>query len=146
MPLESSPDNPQPVRGVTAAVRGWIDRLGAILPSTKIYRDTSLAPTLRVPIQDPAPPRFDIPGPPTGGKIHPPAADMQMTERTRLGLLLQCKGLMEIVAATILVQAGLITPTVFAVLVTLALISTTLTVPLFRSASRARAMQRKPAG
>lgn len=77
--------------------------------------------------------------------IAPPAADMQMTERTRLGLLLQCKGLMEIVAATILVQAGLITPTVFAVLVTLALISTTLTVPSFRSVSRARAMQRKPA-
>jgi Kef-type K+ transport system membrane component KefB len=65
----------------------------------------------------------------------PPASAMPPRERTRLGLLLQCKGLMEIVAATILVQAGLITPTVFAVLVTLALVSTTLTVPLFRLAS-----------
>lgn len=71
----------------------------------------------------------------------PPAPHMPAAERTRLGLLLQCKGLMEIVAATILVQAGLITPTVFAVLVTLALVSTTLTVPLFRLASRAKAMR-----
>lgn len=68
----------------------------------------------------------------------PPDPAMPGPERTRLGLLLQCKGLMEIVAATILVQTGLITPTVFAVLVTLALVSTTLTVPLFRLASRAR--------
>lgn len=68
----------------------------------------------------------------------PPETDMPAAERTRLGLLLQCKGLMEIVAATILVQAGLITPTVFAVLVTLALVSTTLTVPLFRFVSRVR--------
>ncbi|MFT4164721.1 MAG: exodeoxyribonuclease VII large subunit [Microlunatus sp.] len=30
MPLESSPENPQPLRVVTAAVRGWIDRLGAV--------------------------------------------------------------------------------------------------------------------
>ncbi|MGV7121418.1 cation:proton antiporter [Sphingopyxis sp. 550A] len=66
----------------------------------------------------------------------PPAGGMPPRERMRLGLLLQCKGLMEIVAATILVQSGLITPTVFAVLVTLALVSTTLTVPLFRLASR----------
>lgn len=72
----------------------------------------------------------------------PPASAMPPRERTRLGLLLQCKGLMEIVAATILVQAGLITPTVFALLVTLALVSTTLTVPLFRLASRATAILR----
>lgn len=71
----------------------------------------------------------------------PPEPQMPTAERTRLGLLLQCKGLMEIVAATILVEAGLITPTVFAVLVTLALVSTTLTVPLFRLASRASAMR-----
>lgn len=71
--------------------------------------------------------------------IAPPDRAMPAAERTRLGLLLQCKGLMEIVAATILVQAGLITPTVFAVLVTLALVSTTLTVPLFLLASRALA-------
>ncbi|GAA3710409.1 exodeoxyribonuclease VII large subunit [Microlunatus aurantiacus] len=30
MPLESSPDHPQPLRVVTSAVRGWIDRLGAV--------------------------------------------------------------------------------------------------------------------
>lgn len=81
-------------------------------------------------------------------QLVPPEPDMPAAERTRLGLLLQCKGLMEIVAATILVQTGLITPTVFAVLVTLALVSTTLTVPLFRFASRARAARpgRSPAG
>jgi Kef-type K+ transport system membrane component KefB len=77
-------------------------------------------------------------------QLVPPDRDMPAAERTRLGLLLQCKGLMEIVAATILVQAGLITPTVFAVLVTLALVSTTLTVPLFRFASRARMAGRGP--
>lgn len=66
----------------------------------------------------------------------PPDPALPSTERTRLGLLLQCKGLMEIVAATILLQAGVITATVFAVLVTLALVSTTLTVPLFRLATR----------
>ncbi|UKK85306.1 cation:proton antiporter [Sphingopyxis sp. BSN-002] len=75
----------------------------------------------------------------------PPSPGMAARERTRLGLLLQCKGLMEIVAATILVQAGLITPTVFAVLVTLALVSTTLTVPLFRHASRIARGHRVPA-
>ncbi|PZU45586.1 MAG: sodium:proton antiporter [Sphingomonas sp.] len=72
----------------------------------------------------------------TAVHLVPPAPDLPAAERTRLGLLLQCKGLMEIVAATILVQAGLITPTVFAILVTLALASTMLTVPLFRLASR----------
>lgn len=68
--------------------------------------------------------------------VAPPDPRLPTAERTRLGLLLQCKGLMEIVAATILVQSGLITSTAFAVLVTLALVSTTLTVPLFRHASR----------
>lgn len=71
----------------------------------------------------------------------PPDPALPAAERTRLGLLLQCKGLMEIVAATILLQAGLITATVFAVLVTLALVSTTLTVPLFRFATRYAAVR-----
>lgn len=70
--------------------------------------------------------------------IAPPERGLAPAERSRLGVLLQCKGLMEIVAATILVQAGLITSTTFAVLVTLALVSTTLTVPLFRWVSRSR--------
>ena len=30
VPLDSSPDHPQPLRVVTSAVRGWIDRLGAV--------------------------------------------------------------------------------------------------------------------
>ena len=30
MPLESSPEHPQPLRVVTSAVRGWVDRLGAV--------------------------------------------------------------------------------------------------------------------
>ncbi|WP_282948703.1 MULTISPECIES: cation:proton antiporter [unclassified Sphingopyxis] len=78
--------------------------------------------------------------------LAPPDASLPATERTRLGLLLQCKGLMEIVAATILAQAGLITPTVFAVLVTLALLSTTLTVPLFRLATGRTSTQTAAAG
>jgi Kef-type K+ transport system membrane component KefB len=66
----------------------------------------------------------------------PPERDMPARERTRLGVLLQCKGLMEIVAASILHQNGLISATTFAILVTLAIVSTTLTVPLFQLASR----------
>lgn len=73
--------------------------------------------------------------------LAPPDRKLATVERNRLGVLLQCKGLMEIVAATILVEAGLITPTTFAVLVTLALISTTLTAPLFRLVSRSRDMR-----
>ncbi|HET9648449.1 MAG TPA: exodeoxyribonuclease VII large subunit [Microlunatus sp.] len=30
MPLESSPEHPQPLRAITSAVRGWVDRLGAV--------------------------------------------------------------------------------------------------------------------
>jgi exodeoxyribonuclease VII large subunit len=30
VPLESSPENPQPLRKVTHLVRGWIERLGAV--------------------------------------------------------------------------------------------------------------------
>ena len=30
MPLESSPDNPQPLRRIAHLVRGWIDRLGPV--------------------------------------------------------------------------------------------------------------------
>ena len=78
--------------------------------------------------------------------LAPPEPGLPATERTRLGLLLQCKGLMEIVAATILAQAGLITPVVFAVLVALALVSTTLTVPLFRLATGRTRSQTAVAG
>jgi exodeoxyribonuclease VII large subunit len=30
VPLESSPDNPQPLRRIAHLVRGWIDRLGSV--------------------------------------------------------------------------------------------------------------------
>lgn len=63
--------------------------------------------------------------------IAPPLVNMSVTEKTRLGLLLQCKGLMEIVAASILLQNGLISANAFAILVMLAIVSTTLTIPLF---------------
>ncbi len=78
--------------------------------------------------------------------VTPPEANMPAQEKTRLALLLQCKGLMEIVAASILLQAGLLSATAFAILVTLAIISTTLTAPLFRLASRAMAAGAARAG
>lgn len=68
--------------------------------------------------------------------VTPPEASMPPQEKTRLALLLQCKGLMEIVAASILLQAGIISASAYAVLVTLAIVSTMLTAPLFRLASR----------
>ena len=77
--------------------------------------------------------------------ITPPDPAMPLAERTRLGILLQCKGLMEIVAASILYQNGLISPAAFAVLVTLAIISTTITIPLFRAASHLFAAHAKDA-
>lgn len=67
--------------------------------------------------------------------LTPPEKNMPAGERLRLGLLLQCKGLMEIVAASILLQAGILSATAFAILVALAILSTTLTIPLFRMAS-----------
>lgn len=67
--------------------------------------------------------------------ITPPDASMSPSERTRLALLLQCKGLMEIVAASILFENGLLSPATFAILVTLAIVSTAITVPLFRFVS-----------
>lgn len=61
-----------------------------------------------------------------------PPRDLSRSDVLGLGALLQCKGLMEIVAAMILHGAGLLTATAFATLVTVAVISTTLTMPLFR--------------
>lgn len=78
--------------------------------------------------------------------LTPPEASMPAQEKTRLALLLQCKGLMEIVAASILLQAGLLSPTTFAILVALAIVSTTLTAPLFRLASRVMTAQAARAG
>ena len=64
--------------------------------------------------------------------LHPPAAGLGRRQALGLGALLQCKGLMEIVAATILHQQGMLSEFAFASLVVLAVISTTLTGPLFR--------------
>lgn len=62
----------------------------------------------------------------------PPAAHLSRRDSLAIGALLQCKGLMEIVAATILRDKGLLSEHAFAALVTLAVFSTLLTGPLFR--------------
>lgn len=62
----------------------------------------------------------------------PPLPGLSRHRRLTLGVFLQCKGLMEIVAATLLMNSGLLTPTAYAALVMLALVSTTLTAPLVR--------------
>lgn len=70
--------------------------------------------------------------------IFPPAAGLKGREALAIGALLQCKGLMEIVAATILRDQGIISANAYAALVILAVISTTLTGPLFRLCLRTR--------
>lgn len=72
----------------------------------------------------------------------PPEREMPAPERLQLGVLLQCKGLMEIVAASILLQNGLLSPAAFSIMVTLAIISTSLTIPLFRAVSRVLVVRR----
>ncbi len=62
---------------------------------------------------------------------YPVSASLSARESLGVGALLQCKGLMEIVAATVLRDEGLISERPFAALVTLAVISTLLTGPLF---------------
>ncbi|HEY5803640.1 MAG TPA: cation:proton antiporter [Lysobacter sp.] len=64
--------------------------------------------------------------------IYPPAPSLPRREALAVGALLQCKGLMEIVAATILRDKGLLSEHAFAALVTLAVLSTLLTGPAFR--------------
>lgn len=54
-----------------------------------------------------------------------------------LGVVLQCKGLMEIVVVTVLYQKGVLGPTTFSALVLVALITTAMTVPLARLCHRA---------
>jgi Kef-type K+ transport system membrane component KefB len=70
--------------------------------------------------------------------IYPPAVGLSRREAFAIGTLLQCKGLMEIVAATILRDQGMISANAYAALVMLAVISTTLTAPLFRYCLRDR--------
>ena len=53
-----------------------------------------------------------------------------------LGILMQCKGLMEIVVVTVLYQRGVIGQATFSALVLVALITTAMTVPLARLSVR----------
>ena len=73
--------------------------------------------------------------------ICPPTSTLSKRETLSVGALLQCKGLMEIVAATILRDKGLLSEHAFAALVTLAVLSTLLTGPFFRFLLRRRAEQ-----
>lgn len=70
--------------------------------------------------------------------ICPPLANLRRREALAVGALLQCKGLMEIVAATILRDKGLLSEHAFAALLTLAVLSTVLTGPLFYAILRRR--------
>lgn len=63
--------------------------------------------------------------------VCPPSSALSRRESLAIGALLQCKGLMEIVAATILRDKGLLSEHAFAALVTLAVLSTLLTGPFF---------------
>ncbi|WP_051626043.1 cation:proton antiporter [Kozakia baliensis] len=67
--------------------------------------------------------------------IFPPASGLTRRQALGIGSLLQCKGLMEIVAATILHGQGMLSEFAFASLMVLAVISTTLTGPLFQLAT-----------
>lgn len=67
--------------------------------------------------------------------LYPPASGLDGRQALSIGALLQCKGLMEIVAATILHGQGMLSDFAFAALMVLAIISTTLTGPLFRICS-----------
>lgn len=68
----------------------------------------------------------------------PPSSTLSRREALAVGALLQCKGLMEIVAATILRDQGLLSEHAFAALVTLAVLSTLLTGPFFRALVKRR--------
>ncbi|GBR36272.1 Na+/H+ antiporter [Neoasaia chiangmaiensis NBRC 101099] len=71
--------------------------------------------------------------------LFPPASGLTRRQALSIGSLLQCKGLMEIVAATILHGQGMLSEFAFASLMVLAVISTTLTGPMFNLvAPRAR--------
>lgn len=68
--------------------------------------------------------------------VCPPSSALSRRDALAVGALLQCKGLMEIVAATILRDKGLLSEHAFAALVTLAVLSTLLTGPFFRALAR----------
>ncbi|QEO17292.1 cation:proton antiporter [Acetobacter vaccinii] len=64
--------------------------------------------------------------------VFPPAPGLSKRQALAIGALLQCKGLMEIVAATILHGQGMLSDFAFASLMVLAVLSTLLTGPLFQ--------------
>jgi Kef-type K+ transport system membrane component KefB len=73
--------------------------------------------------------------------ILPPAKGLSRIETIALGSLLQCKGLMEIVVASMLQEEGLLTRTAYTALVTLAVLSTIMTRPLFHWITKAHSLQ-----
>lgn len=75
----------------------------------------------------------------------PPASWLARREALAVGALLQCKGLMEIVAATILRDKGLLSEHAFAALITLAVLSTLLTGPAFRWMVKSRSSEERAA-
>jgi len=85
----------------------------------------------------------------TAALLCPPSSALSRRDALAVGALLQCKGLMEIVAATILRDKGLLSEHAFAALVTLAVLSTLLTGPFFRLLVKRRAAattdERQPA-
>jgi len=74
--------------------------------------------------------------------VLPPASEYGRRETLAIGALLQCKGLMEIVAATLLHAQGLLSEYAYAALVTLAVASTLLTGPVFQFILRGRRPKR----
>lgn len=64
--------------------------------------------------------------------LYPPSPSLRGRQALAAGALLQCKGPMEIVAATILHQRGMVSNFAFALFMLLAVISTVLTGPMFR--------------
>ena len=74
------------------------------------------------------------------GTPRDPSATALLRERlafaTTLGVLMQCRGLMEIVVVTVLYQENLIGSATFSALILFALISTALTIPGVRLVQR----------
>jgi Kef-type K+ transport system membrane component KefB len=64
---------------------------------------------------------------------------MGTRDALRFGILMNCRGVTELIAASIGLKAGLVSPTGFAILVLVALITTAATTPLFQLATSARA-------
>jgi Kef-type K+ transport system membrane component KefB len=65
-------------------------------------------------------------------------AGLDWNESVRLGVLMNTRGLMEIVIANIALDCGIIPPQMFTVLVTMALVTTFATGPLLNLADRWR--------